>query len=133
MTCPVMTAGSKYEFQWCDGVKFKKPVKMSAPEYVDHLMTWVQKHIDDEQVFPTKVGVGFSTGFVDQVKTLFKRMFRVYAHIYHSHYPQMTALGVEAHLNTSFKHFMYFCAEFRLMEEKDMAPLHQLVAQMMTQ
>lgn len=34
----------------------KKPIKLSAPEYVDYLMTWVQKQLDDESVFPSKIG-----------------------------------------------------------------------------
>jgi hypothetical protein len=31
---------------------------------------------------------------------MFKRLFRVYAHIYHSHFIQIQKLGEEAHLNT---------------------------------
>ena len=30
-------------------------------------------------------------------------MFRVYAHIYHSHFQVVVDLGMEAHLNTSFR------------------------------
>lgn len=40
--CPVMSAGPKYEYLWADGKTIKKPIKVSAPEYVDFLMTWVQ-------------------------------------------------------------------------------------------
>jgi hypothetical protein len=39
---------------------------------------------------------------------IFKRLFRVYAHIYHSHFQKIVGLGAEAHLNTCFKHFIYF-------------------------
>jgi hypothetical protein len=46
----------RYEYHWCDGVTFKKPVKVSAPEYADYLMTWVQEQMDDEVVFPSKIG-----------------------------------------------------------------------------
>ena len=71
--------------------------------------------------------------------TIFKRMFRVYAHIYHCHfeqvrllnlsvalisvvglglllhfYLQVVSMGAEAHLNTCFKHFVYFVMEFDL-------------------
>jgi len=41
-------------------------------------------------------------------KTILKRLFRVYAHIYHQHFKEIVSLGEEAHLNTSFKHFVYF-------------------------
>ena len=50
----------------------------------------------------------FPHNFVDVVKVVFKRLFRVYAHIYHSHFKHVCSLGEEAHLNTCFKHFMYF-------------------------
>lgn len=38
-----------------DGVAVKKPLKCSAPEYIDFLMTWVQKKLDDIELFPSKV------------------------------------------------------------------------------
>ena len=54
-TCPVMGAG-KYEYYWADGHKVKKPIKCSAPKYIDYLMTWVQDQLDDEILFPSKIG-----------------------------------------------------------------------------
>lgn len=44
-TCVVMSAGSKYEYLWADGVKYKKPVRLSAPEYVDKLFDWVEAQV----------------------------------------------------------------------------------------
>lgn len=41
-------------------------------------------------------------------KTILKRLFRVYAHIYHQHFDSVMQLQEEAHLNTSFKHFIFF-------------------------
>lgn len=54
--CPVMSAGPKYEYHWADGQTVKKPIKCSAPKYIDYLMTWVQDQLDDEQLFPSKIG-----------------------------------------------------------------------------
>ena len=53
-------------------------------------------------------GVPFPKNFLSIAKTILKRLFRVYAHIYHQHFPEVVQLGEEAHLNTSFKHFIYF-------------------------
>jgi len=50
-TCPQMSAGPKYEFLWADGVKYKKPIKVSAPEYVDLLMEWIEHQINDPKIF----------------------------------------------------------------------------------
>jgi len=42
---------------WADGETVKKPIKVSAPEYVDYLMSWVQGILDDETIFPSRVGM----------------------------------------------------------------------------
>lgn len=51
-----MSAGARFEYHWQDGVNFKKPTKVSAPEYVDYLMDWVQKQLDDDAIFPSQIG-----------------------------------------------------------------------------
>ena len=84
--CPIMSAGPKYEYHWADGQTVKKPIKCSAPKYIDYLMTWVQDQLDDEALFPSKIGVKFPPNFQVIVKTILKRLFRVYAHIYHQHF-----------------------------------------------
>eukprot|EP01117_Protostelium_nocturnum_P007136 TRINITY_DN2558_c0_g1_i2.p1 TRINITY_DN2558_c0_g1~~TRINITY_DN2558_c0_g1_i2.p1 ORF type:complete len:219 (-),score=55.91 TRINITY_DN2558_c0_g1_i2:936-1592(-) len=129
--CPVMSAGPKYEYHWADGQTIKKAIKLSAPDYVDYLMQWVQNYLDDETMFPSKIGVPFPKNFQLTVKNIFKRLFRVYAHIYHSHFAKIVSLGEEAHLNTSFKHFIYFVQEFQLVEKKELAPLQELILQLM--
>mmetsp|Transcript_49342 Transcript_49342/g.124060 ORF Transcript_49342/g.124060 Transcript_49342/m.124060 type:complete len:217 (-) Transcript_49342:209-859(-) len=127
-TCPVMSAGSKYEYHWADGVRYKKPVRVSAPEYVDLLMSWVQKQLDDETIFPSTVDVPFPKDFKNYVKNIFRRLFRVYAHIYHHHFEKIVSLGEEAHLNTCFKHFYYFIMEFELVDQREMAALQTVIS-----
>ncbi|XP_788775.2 MOB kinase activator 1A [Strongylocentrotus purpuratus] len=125
--CPVMSAGPKYEYHWADGQTVKKPIKCSAPKYIDYLMTWVQDQLDDETIFPSKIGVPFPKNFMTIAKTILKRLFRVYAHIYHQHFKEIVILAEEAHLNTSFKHFIYFVQEFNLIDRKELAPLQELI------
>ena len=45
------------------------------------------------------VGVRFPSTFMSTAKTILRRLFRVYAHIYHSHFDQICALGIEGELN----------------------------------
>ena len=47
----------RYEYHWADGTTVKKPIKCSAPKYIDYLMTWVQEQLDDEAIFPSKIGM----------------------------------------------------------------------------
>ncbi|TXG61651.1 hypothetical protein EZV62_013014 [Acer yangbiense] len=125
--CPMMTAGPKYEYRWADGVTIKKPIEVSAPKYVEYLMDWIETQLDDESIFPQRLGSPFPPNFKDVVKTIFKRLFRVYAHIYHSHFQKIVNLKEEAHLNTCFKHFVLFTWEFRLIDKGELAPLSELV------
>ena len=64
--------------------------------------------MDDPSIFPQHYGEPFPPCFQEVICAIFKRLFRVYAHIYHSHFKHICALKEEAHLNTCFKHFMYF-------------------------
>ncbi|KAL6049754.1 Mitotic exit network component [Balamuthia mandrillaris] len=126
-SCPVMSAGPKAEYYWADGKDVKKAIRCSAKEYADYLLTWVKSLIDDEQVFPSSVGQSFPKNFKTLIATIFKRLFRIYAHIYHSHFPTIQELQFQTHLNTSFKHFIYFVDEFKLVKKKELSPMGELV------
>eukprot|EP01029_Cantina_marsupialis_P008175 TRINITY_DN1944_c3_g1_i1.p1 TRINITY_DN1944_c3_g1~~TRINITY_DN1944_c3_g1_i1.p1 ORF type:complete len:228 (+),score=33.80 TRINITY_DN1944_c3_g1_i1:38-685(+) len=130
-TCPVMSAGSSFQYLWADGSKIKTPIKVPANEYVDLLMTWCDGQLSCEELFPTRLDQSFPPKFVEKVKPIYKRLFRVYAHIYHSHFQQVVELGAEAHLNTCFKHFIYFVKEFHLIDKNQLAPLRDLIDKLM--
>ncbi len=129
--CPVMSAGQKYEYLWADGIKVKKPQKLTAPEYINNLFDWIEAQIDNPALFPQQYGVPFPPNFQDVVRTMFKRLFRVYAHIYHSHFRDIVNLGAQKHLNTCFKHFVFFVKTFELVEAKELAPCQELIDQML--
>ncbi|KAG8391311.1 hypothetical protein BUALT_Bualt01G0174700 [Buddleja alternifolia] len=125
--CPTMSAGPKYKYRWADGVTIKKPIEVSAPKYVEYLMDWIEAQLDDESIFPQKLGAAFPPNFLDVVITISKRLFRVYTHIYHSHFQKIVSLKEEAHLNTCFKHFVLFTWEFCLIDKVELAPLSEIV------
>ena len=82
----------QYEYLWADGVKVRKPLRLSAPAYVEALFDWVEAQIDDEAVFPAQFGEPFPPAFRDAVGLICRRLFRVYAHIYHAHFKQVRAV-----------------------------------------
>merc|ERR1712224_264937 len=59
-------------------------------------MTWVQSQLDDESLFPLKAGVPFPPKFLNATKVILKRLYRVYAHMYHSHFKGQTKGGDKA-------------------------------------
>jgi hypothetical protein len=125
--------GCRFEYLWQDTEQYKKPTKMAAPEYIEHLMTWVQSNIDNEAMFPSRIGVAFPRTFRPLILQIFKRLYRVYAHIYCHHYPVIINLGLEPHLNTSFKHYVLFVEEHNLAQgSRDYwGPLGDLVESML--
>ena len=46
-----------FEYLWADGVTVKTPIRCSAPQYIDYVMTWVEEHINNEAVFPSSPGM----------------------------------------------------------------------------
>lgn len=125
--CPCMSAGSKFEYLWADGKEYKQPTKVTAPKYVELLFAWVQCQLDDEKVFPTAPGVPFPPDFRERVQAIFKRLFRVYAHIFYGHYERVKELEFEHHLNSCFKHFMYCVLEYDLVRSEELKPLQALM------
>ncbi|KAF2748937.1 maintenance of ploidy protein MOB2 [Sporormia fimetaria CBS 119925] len=132
-SCPEMKATDEFEYLWQDSTNYKKPTKMSAPSYIEHLMSWVQSNVDNEAMFPSRIGVPFPKTFPSLLRTMFKRLYRVYAHIYCHHYPVIIELGLEPHLNTSFKHYVLFVDEHGLSggSKEFWGPLGDLVETML--
>eukprot|EP01012_Entosiphon_sulcatum_P008678 TRINITY_DN14761_c0_g1_i1.p1 TRINITY_DN14761_c0_g1~~TRINITY_DN14761_c0_g1_i1.p1 ORF type:complete len:226 (-),score=57.07 TRINITY_DN14761_c0_g1_i1:58-735(-) len=129
-TCKVMSSGPRFEYLWREDPK-KKPMKVSAPQYVEYLMNWIEGLINDEAVFPTEDDSPFPANFHETIRNICKRLFRVYAHVYYSHFEKILELGEEAHLNTAFKHFFIFCHEFDLLDAQEIAPLRELILNLM--
>lgn len=122
VTCPQMTAGNKYVFLLSDPIT-KKPVDLSASEYIQHSLDWIQSQLDDSNVFPKTAEQEFPSNFVDICKMICKLLLRVFAHIYHHHSSHVKDLREERHMNTNMKHFIFFVKEFRLLTQNDLEPL----------
>lgn len=123
-TCSSMVGPDNVQYQWQD--EKGKKLKQSAPQYIDHMMSFIQKSVTDEALFPTKFGQQFPGTFPESVKKIQRYLFHVLAHLYHSHYNQMAQLGLQGHLNTLFLHFMVFSMHFGLLQEKESEVLMDL-------
>jgi MOB kinase activator 1 len=125
-----MTAGPGFKYAWQDSEKYKKPTMLPANEYITNVMLWTEKYVNDEKIFPSDPSVPFPGDFQEIVKNIFKRLFRIYAHIYHHHRENIRSIGAEAHLNTSFRHFVFFAQEFKLIPDDQLAPLKEIIQQL---
>ncbi len=127
-TCTTMSGGAKYEYLWCDGEFYKKPTKLSAPKYITFLMEWVEKQINDENVFPVTVGmlfffilyfiflkffvfkgIPFPKNFQSVCKKILTRLFRVFVHVYIHHFDKLSQIGaVSIEQKKKKKKFFFF-------------------------
>ncbi|KAM3419413.1 hypothetical protein BST61_g5342 [Cercospora zeina] len=136
-SCPEMKATDEFEYLWHDPPEVPKPTRLPAPTYISHLLSWTSNHLANSTTFPTHPGVPFPPNFQQTIRTIFKRLYRIYAHIYCHHYSVIRGLGLEAHLNTGFKHYVLFVEEFGLADEKGnkkgewYGPLGELVESML--
>lgn len=121
---------SGVEYRWSDG---GEAISVSAPVYIEKVLKWIVEQINDETKFPDDddeaeaLRVFQTPQFAALCGQIFRRLFRVYGIIYSSFFGTLEALDMAPHLNTCFKHFMFFCTEFGLLPEREMEPLEVLV------
>jgi len=116
-SCPTMSAGPTLNYVW---IQDRKKVTLSAPTYIDSVMSTVQNLLDDENVFPTKDSKPFDENtFHRTVHDVYIQLLRVFAHLYHAHYTHILHLRAEPHFNSLFAHFLAFGAQYHLFDERD--------------
>lgn len=122
--CPDMTGPGGRQYLWFD--ERGKKCKVAAPQYIDYVMTFTQKTVNDECIFPTKFDKEFPSSFESIVKKIHRLLFHVVAHLYHAHFKEIVLLNLHAHLNSLFCHFVLFNEQFKLIDEKETELLQDL-------
>jgi MOB kinase activator 1 len=121
---------SGVEYRWSASPD-EPAVSVSAPQYIELVLQWIANQINDPAKFPEdeedEKRVYSTPQFAALCGQIFRRLFRVYGIIYSSFFGTLEALDMAPHLNTCFKHFLYFCTEFALLPEREVEPLEVLV------
>jgi MOB kinase activator 1 len=129
-SCPSMSAGA-VEYLWRDNGQYQCPTRLPASSYMSHALAEALAMIDDQSIFPIHEDQNFPPHFVQCVREMYKRLFRLFAHLYYVHYEQIKQMGSNRHLNSSFKHFILFALEFDLLSSATIAPLQQFIDHIM--
>ncbi|KAJ8986069.1 hypothetical protein NQ317_003363 [Molorchus minor] len=122
--CPDMTGPGQRTYLWFD--EKGKKTKVAAPQYIDYVMTFIQKTISDETIFPTKYANEFPSSFESIVRKIVRLLFHVVAHLYAAHFKEVVMLGLHAHLNLTFVHLTALHHRFSLIEPKETEILRDL-------
>ena len=110
-----------FEYRWKDGVGIKTPIKCTGHEYVQYVFAWT---VDSAfEVFPTLDDQPFPEKLMPHIRNIMKRLFRIYAILYHQFWNSFKRLGADIYLETSFKQFMFFTFEFKLVEPNELKAL----------
>mmetsp|Transcript_4999 Transcript_4999/g.9540 ORF Transcript_4999/g.9540 Transcript_4999/m.9540 type:complete len:307 (-) Transcript_4999:164-1084(-) len=125
-TCRTMHAG-ECTYLWADGEKTKTPQQCSAPVYISQFFGWVEKKLNDEHCFPIQDGSKYPRNFTSIAKTILKKLFRVYAHLYCAHFAESRRLGIDMQLHVSFAQLAHFVLQHKLIRTKDTLPMKPLL------
>ena len=115
-----------FEYLWADPIS-KRTIKCSGPAYIEYVMNWIEACLNDPRIFPSSSSQHYPRDFVKNCKGIFKRMFRIFAILYTHFYHRVDALGSVAHLNTTFKHYLFFCFEFDLIPSCELEAIEMIV------
>lgn len=149
-----LTSGS-HTYTWLDHKK--DPVPVSAPQYICLVQRWMTGKIHDPKAFPTEApagsagtnapsgmntdsrdwigkSAGFPETFLHDCRTCFRQIFRIYAHLYHSHWvePFWHLSGQNngqgwTDLNSCFVHFCTVAKLYGLLADRDAEPMQPLI------
>ncbi|XP_011501454.1 PREDICTED: MOB kinase activator-like 2 [Ceratosolen solmsi marchali] len=124
--CPDMTGPGLRTYLWFD--EKGKKTRVAAPQYIDYVMTFTQRTVSDETIFPTKYANEFPSSFESIVRKILRLLYHVVAHIYHCHFREVALLGLHIHLNCVFAHLTLLNQRFNLIDTKETEILGDLEA-----
>nr|CAB3263889.1 MOB kinase activator 2 [Phallusia mammillata] len=130
-TCPVMQGPCQTQYTWVE--ERGKKLKCTAPQYIDYVMTFCQKCVSNQELFPTKYAQFFADNFFTEIKKVLKFLYHVIAHMYYAHFARLRQLDLHLYLNVVFKHFILFVREYELLDPKETASLDDLVKLMLNE
>lgn len=122
--CSDMTGPGNRTYLWFD--EKGKKTRVAAPQYIDYVMTFTQKTVSDESIFPTKYANEFPSSFESIARKILRLQFHVIAHLYAAHFREIALLGLHTHLNLTFAHLTALHRRFNLIDEKETDVLRDL-------
>jgi MOB kinase activator 1 len=129
-TCPMFNAGPHYHYLWEDA-DTPQPVQLSAPEYFNTLKHWIRRNLNDEKLFPKASGVELSADAIAILKTTYRRLFRIMAHMYMCHFSHIQKQNMEKVINTVCAHYSTFALQYEMVEMGELEmlePVYEAIA-----
>ena len=95
-------------------------MKTSSPTTPVRIVSFPYEYlVTDCPPAPCIVDHTFHPSFPSTVKSIYRQLLRVFAHLYHAHFDVILHLRAEPHFNSLFAHFLAFGKEYQLLEVRD--------------
>jgi len=111
-TCPLMQGPCQTYYTWVE--ERGKKLKCTAAQYIDYVMTFCQKSISNQKLFPTKYAHDFDGTFYVEMRKMHRYLFAVLSHLYYAHSQLLLHMQLHKHLNTVFAHFTLLNKKYEL-------------------
>lgn len=121
-TCPLFNSGPQYCYFWLEDDS-PKPIQMSAPEYFDALKRYIKRNLHNKELFPDE-SEELSLKAETVVKTSYRRLFRILAHLYICHFKdisQISDINLFEIMNTLLAHYVNIALINQICKMEDFA------------
>jgi MOB kinase activator 1 len=118
----MFNAGPHYGYYWEDE-NTTKPVQLSAPEYFIALKRWIRRNLSNEKLFPPSSTPELAPEALAVLSTVYRRLFRILAHLYMCHFSDIKKLNMETVINTILMHYSAFVEAHKLMSMTELEML----------
>ena len=109
---------------WCDGITFIDPISIPARTYMKFCLLWTQKQLKDPEVIASTPTALYATEILSTWKMMYRRLLRIYAHLYINHKEDFDKVGVLGLvLEYMFRRFIFFGIETGLTSKKELLPV----------
>ena len=114
-----------YEYMWCDGITFINPISVPARTYMKFCLLWTQKQLKDSDIIPsTPTTILYPQNILTTWKMIYRRLLRVYAHLYVNHKSDFDKIGVLGLVTQCMlRRFILYGIESGLTSKKELEPV----------
>ncbi|OAF68239.1 Mob2 [Intoshia linei] len=106
-------------------------IRTTSPRYIEYLLSFCFRLIDDNKCFPTVFGQPFPVDTFDlNVKKIAKCLITIVAHIYHSHLYDLTNIDMLSYVNTFTLHMFLFYEHYKLFTFDEESGMKELLGRL---
>lgn len=111
---------------WCDEITFINPISIPARTYMKFCLLSTQKQLKDSDIITSTTHASYPPDALLTWKMIYRRLLRVYAHLYVNHKSDFDKIGVLGLvLQCMLRRFILYGIETGLTTKKELEPVKE--------